>query len=67
MNNVHVLESLCEAGRYIYGYENSAKKDETAFTKTIEMFKQADSIIFNSMITNEETMILQTLKEKTWL
>jgi NADH-quinone oxidoreductase subunit G len=64
MNNVHVLESLCEAGRYIYGYENSAKKDETAFTKTIEMFKQAESIIFNSMITNEETMILQTLKEK---
>jgi len=63
MNNVHALESLCEAGRYIYGYKNCAKKDEAAFTKTVEMFKQADSIIFNSMITNEEAMILKQLKQ----
>lgn len=64
MNNVHALESICEAGRYIYGYENRAEKDETAFSKTVECFKEAGSIIFNSMITNEEAMILQKLKEK---
>lgn len=64
MNNVHTLESLCEAGHYIYGYENHAKKDEVAFNKTVEMFKEADTIIFNSMITNEEAIILQELKQK---
>ncbi len=64
MNNVHALEFLCEAGHYIYGYENHAKKDEAAFAKTIEMFKDADTIIFNSMITNEEAIILQELKQK---
>lgn len=63
MNNIHVLESLCEAGRFVYAYENDAKKDEVAFVKTIEIFKQADTVIFNSMITNEEAMILQELKE----
>lgn len=64
MNNVHALELLCEAGRYVYDCENRAKKDETAFIQTVEMFKQADTIIFNSMITNEEAMILQKLKER---
>ena len=64
MNNVHVLESLCEAGCYIYGYENHASKDEVAFAKTVEAFKEADTLIFNSMITNEEAMILQLLKQK---
>ena len=64
MNNVHALESICETGRYIYGYENHAKKDEVAFDKAVEAFKKADSIIFNSMITNEEAMILQKLKEE---
>jgi len=64
MNNVHALEFLCEAGRYVYNYENRAKKDEAAFVKAVEQFKQADTIIFNSMITNEEAMILQKLKER---
>ena len=64
MNNVHALETLCEAGHYSYGFENHAKKDEGAFAKTVEMFKQADTIIFNSMISNEEAMILQSLKKK---
>ncbi len=64
MNNVNALESLCEARHYIYAYENNAKKDERAFAKTVEIFKEAKTIIFNSMITNEEAMILQKLKEK---
>lgn len=64
MNNVHALELLCEAGRYVYGYENRAKKNEVAFDKTIKTFKEAKTIIFNSMVTNEEAMILQKLKEK---
>lgn len=58
------IESLCGAGRFGYDYENKAEKDELAFVKTIEEFRQAKSIIFNSMITNEEAMILQKLKEQ---
>ena len=57
--------SLCGAGRYGFDYENRVKaKDEVAFTKAVEAFKQADTIKFTSTITNEEAYILQSLKEK---
>jgi len=58
------LESLCGAGRFGYDFENRATKDEIAFTKAIEAFKEAKTIHFNSMISNEEAMLLQKLKEK---
>lgn len=57
--------SLCGAGRYGYDFENRVEgKDETAFNAAIEAFKKADTIRFNSVITNEEALMLQTLKEK---
>jgi len=57
--------SLCAAGRYGYDYENSdVTKDETAFNSAIEAFKKADTISFDSFITNEEALILQRIKEK---
>jgi len=57
--------SLCGAGRYGFDYQNDVKqKDKQAFNRTIEAFKRADSIRFTSMITNEEALILQNLKEK---
>jgi len=57
--------SLCGAGRFGYDFENSVEaKDEKAFTAALEAFKKADSIRFNSVITNEEALMLQTLKEK---
>ncbi len=57
--------SLCGAGRYGFDYENRVKaKDEVAFAKAVEAFKQADTIKFTSTITNEEAYILQSLKEK---
>ncbi len=56
--------SLCGAGRYGYNFENKVEaKDEAAFSKAIEAFKKADTIAFNSQITNEEALILQKLKE----
>jgi NADH-quinone oxidoreductase subunit G len=64
VKNDIAIESLCGAGRFGYDFENRAEKDELAFVKTIEEFRQAKSIVFNSMITNEEAMILQKLKEK---
>jgi len=60
--------SLCGAGRFGYDFENRVEgKDEAAFNAAIEAFKKADTIRFNSVITNEEAMMLQTLKEKMGL
>ncbi|NOQ30667.1 MAG: NADH-quinone oxidoreductase subunit G [Helicobacteraceae bacterium] len=57
--------SLCGAGRYGYDFENAGvSKDESAFNSAIEAFKKADTIKFNSIITNEEALILQRLKKK---
>lgn len=57
--------SLCGAGRYGFDYQNRvASKDEVTFKGAIEAFKNSDTISFTSMITNEEALILQKLKEK---
>ncbi len=57
--------SLCGAGRFGYDYENRVEgKDEKAFANAIEAFNRAEVIHFNSTITNEEALMLQTLKEK---
>ena len=60
--------SLDGSARFAYDFENSdVVKDETAFNAALEAFKKADTVRFNSMITNEEAMMLQTLKEKMGL
>jgi NADH-quinone oxidoreductase subunit G len=57
--------SLDGSARFAYDFENrGVSKDEAAFNAALEAFKKADTIRFNSMITNEEAMMLQTLKEK---
>ena len=52
--------------RYGYDFENEAEgRDENAMKKAVKFFKEeADSIKFDSFITNEEAYILQKLKEK---
>jgi NADH-quinone oxidoreductase subunit G len=60
--------SLDGSARFAYDFQNSGvSKDEAAFEKAVEAFKKADTVRFNSMITNEEAMMLQTLKEKMGL
>ncbi len=57
--------SLCGAGRFGYDFENRVeKRDEEAFAKALEAFEKADTIRFSSVITNEEALILQRLKEQ---
>ncbi|MBL0721767.1 MAG: NADH-quinone oxidoreductase subunit G [Sulfurovum sp.] len=57
--------SLCGAGRFGYDFENRVKgKDRVAFNKAVEALKKADTIKFNAVITNEEALMLQTLKDK---
>ncbi len=57
--------SLSGAARFGFDYINKAQKNEEQFQKAVEAFKNAESIVFNSFITNEEAYILQKIKEKT--
>jgi len=60
--------SLDGSARFAYDFENKdVTKVVNAFNTAIEAFKKAETIRFNSMITNEEAMMLQTLKEKMGL
>ncbi|BAF73165.1 NADH-quinone oxidoreductase subunit G [Sulfurovum sp. NBC37-1] len=60
--------SLDGAARFAYDFENAdVSKDETAFAEALEAFKKAQTVRFNSVITNEEALMLQTLKEKLGL
>ena len=57
--------SLDGSARFAYDFQNTtATKDEAAFASAVEALKKAETIRFNSMITNEEALMLQTLKEK---
>ncbi len=50
------------AGRFAYDFENRVEsKDKEAFKKAVEAFNKANTIKFNSFITNEEAYILQKL------
>ena len=57
--------SLCGAGRFGYDFENRVNgKDEIAFNNAVDALTKADTIRFNSLISNEEALMLQMLKEK---
>jgi len=65
ISNDFEFSNLCGAGRYAFNYANeNVSKDKEAFSKAVEAFENADSLIFSSQISNEEALILQKLKEK---
>jgi len=65
VTNDYEFSSICGLGRYSFDFANTnVTKDEKLFAKVIDNFKEAESIIFDSKITNEEAFILQKLKEK---
>ena len=65
VTNDHHYVSLNGAARFGFDFQNRVKsKDEAAFEKVVNFMKDADTIKFNSYITNEEALILQRLKEK---
>ncbi len=68
ITNEWAYVSLDGSARFAYDFQNTtATKDEVAFQNAIEAFKKAETVRFNAMITNEEAMMLQTLKEKMGL
>ena len=50
--------------RFGYDFENRGKNTKDDLQMCVENFKKADTIRFTSLITNEEALILQRLKEK---
>jgi len=65
VTNESDFSSLCEAGRFGFDYQNRVeKKDDVAFDKALESFKNAKNVLFNSFITNEEAYLLNKLKKK---
>ena len=57
--------SLDGSARFGYDFENEGvTKDEKAFANAVDALKKAETIRFNSVISNEEALMLQTLKEK---
>jgi NADH-quinone oxidoreductase subunit G len=68
VTNEEDFDHLCGAGRFEYDYENRVTcKDESAFNKVVSALKNAGTVRFNSMISNEEAYMLQQLKEKRGL
>lgn len=64
VTNDFEYKSLCSAGRFGYDIDNFGSKDETLLETVVQKIQEYKAIRFNSVITNEEAMILQTLKEK---
>ncbi|MEA2111796.1 MAG: NADH-quinone oxidoreductase subunit G [Campylobacterota bacterium] len=56
--------TLCGAGRFNFDFAVDADRDDTQFTKAVDALQNCEAISFSSIITNEEALILQTLKEK---
>ncbi|MFK5974924.1 MAG: NADH-quinone oxidoreductase subunit G [Sulfurovum sp.] len=64
VTNEWSYSSLDGSARFAYDFENAdVTKDKEALKSTVEAFKKAGTIRFNSMITNEEALMLQTIKE----
>ncbi|HHH72454.1 MAG TPA: ferredoxin, partial [Sulfuricurvum sp.] len=59
--------TLCGAGRFGYDFDLKGEKDADAFARAVSALKHAEAIRFSSIITNEEALILQRLKEKLGL
>jgi len=65
VTNESDFSSLCGAGRFGFDFQNRVQsKDEAAFQKAIESFKNAKNVVFNSFITNEEAYLLNEMKKK---
>jgi NADH-quinone oxidoreductase subunit G len=56
--------TLCGAGRFGFDFAVEGTKDEAELAKAVYAIQNATAIRFNSLITNEEAMILQRIKEK---
>ena len=64
VRNEYEFDSMAGVCRYGYDYDNQGSNSASDMKATITAFETADTIRFSSIITNEEALILQKLKEK---
>jgi len=67
VKNNFEFATLCGAGRFGFDFDVKAKKDATAFETAVTKIQSAKAIRFSSIISNEEALILQKIKEKLGL
>ena len=58
------FDTISGVCRYGFDFENRGSNSKEDMQKCLENFKKADTIRFSSLITNEEALILQKLKQK---
>ncbi len=63
VRNEAEFSTLSGISRYGYDFENLGSNSKEDLDSAIEAFNKADTIRFTSLITNEEALILQKLKE----
>ncbi len=64
VRNESEFDTLNGVCRYGYDFENRLGNNDEDVEKAVAAFEKADTIRFNSIITNEEALILQKLKEQ---
>ncbi len=67
VKNNFEFASLCGAGRFGFDFDVQDDKDKRRFTAALKAVQNASAIRFSSIITNEEALILQKMKEKLGL
>jgi NADH-quinone oxidoreductase subunit G len=63
VRNEYEFDTMSGVCRYGYDFENRGSNNQEDMQKAIVAFEKADTIRFTSVITNEEALILQKLKE----
>jgi NADH-quinone oxidoreductase subunit G len=63
VRNEYEFDTMSGVCRYGYDFENRGSNNQKDMQKAIAAFEKADTIKFTSIITNEEALILQKLKE----
>ena len=64
VKNNFEFATLCGAGRFGYDFDAKALPHQKIAQKAADAISKADAIEFSSIITNEEALILQRIKEK---
>jgi len=67
VKNNFEFATLCGAGRFGFDFDVKASKEEAKLQAAVDALQNAKAIRFSSIITNEEVLILQKIKEKLGL
>ncbi|RUM66347.1 MAG: ferredoxin [Sulfurospirillum sp.] len=63
VRNEYEFDTMAGVCRYGYDFENRGSNSDEDMQRAVAAFQKADTIKFNAIITNEEALILQKLKE----